>query len=103
MIEHTLHIPRNHTSKIEIRFAGDSTRCPFCNASGWLPGKVCRCGVANPSERSYTRPTPSRRKKHPAFRPKQDGLLDRDPLADQQEDDDTGPIIDHTDTSLPWN
>lgn len=101
MIEHTLHLPCSHRTTTSIGYAGDSQRCPWCNASGWRPGRICKCGLANPPEHSYTRPRPTRRKASPTFKPQQDGLLDRDPLADQQEDDDR-PVIDHTDTSLPW-
>lgn len=96
MIEHTLHIPRNHSTKIEVGFAGDSGRCPFCNASGWRPGRVCRCGVANPSERSYTQPKPSR-KKRPA--PPKVDRLEYEP----QHDPENWPTIDEQDDSRPWD
>lgn len=94
MIENVLHLPASHRSTTEIRYKGDSTRCPCCNAAGWRPGRICRCGVACPSEKSYTQPRP--RKKAPAQLP-----VDRIEY-EPQHDPDNWPTIDELDDSLPW-
>ena len=81
LIEHTLHLPKRN--KLEIPYAGDRNMCPFCGAYGFTPGTRCQCGVWNPSQKSYKRPWPPKRRKTPpsaleVYRPQFDGLTDAD-------------------------
>lgn len=89
MIEHVLHYPRSQRRNIEIPFAGDSNKCPFCGAYGFTAGTRCRCGIWSPSENSYKRPRPPKRRKTPPstlpiYRPQFDGISDRDPYRDHE-------------------
>ena len=96
MIEHTLHLPRSQRRNIEIPYAGDRSKCPFCGAYGFVPGKICRCGVACPSENSsIKRPRPTKNRKTPL-------KVDRLEYAPQH-DPDNWPEIEYEDESLPWN
>lgn len=87
-IEHTLHVPRRN--KMEIPYAGDRQACIFCGSRSITPGKQCRCGVWYPSENSFKRPRPTKRRKTPPstlpiYRPLHDGIADRDPHQDHDE------------------
>lgn len=83
MIEHTLHLPTRAPRKMEIPYAGDRHRCPFCGHS-MRPGQQCTgCGVWFPSDTPRKFP----RKSSPtAYTPQHNGLLDTDP-ADLDEHD----------------
>ncbi|MBJ6800157.1 hypothetical protein [Geomonas propionica] len=88
LVEHTLHAPKRRN--IEIPYAGDRNKCPFCGSYGFTPGTRCRCGIWNPSENSYKRPRPTKRRKLPPstldiYKPQFDGLADRDPHRDHDE------------------
>lgn len=77
-VVHTLHLPRKYRSNIRIGYAGDSNLCPFCGASGFVPGKLCRCGVYCLSTTSYKKPGSKRRKLPPSklgiYKPQFDGI-----------------------------
>jgi hypothetical protein len=95
VIEHVLHLPRSQRRNIEIGYLGDRNKCPFCGAYGFVPGKICRCGVACPSEKSYQKPKVKKKKPAP---PRVD-RLEYEP----QHDPDNWPEIDQEDMTVPWD
>jgi hypothetical protein len=96
MITHTFHRPAT-TRKLEIPRIDPSGTCPCCHSPGAIQktGQCRFCHVWVPSERSLTRPKPSRRK--------QSAPLPVDRIEyDPQHDPDNWPTIDDQDDSLPW-